>query len=185
MELESRYGVSGGDPILDASTADPHSHQRFLRAGTVALVALGALSIPIRASATTTVFATVPAESITAAPAGFSGKYLVADGMSGVYSIGARGGTPTLLAHTNFIPYAGATLGSYYGGLSGQYLEAGINGNVDALAANGTQIDAITASSFKPTGTVAAPEIDPASAAGALTLLLGSLAVLRGRRALD
>jgi hypothetical protein len=31
--------------------------------------------------------------------------------------------------------------------------------------------------------TVAAPEMDPASAAGGLTLLLGTLAVLRGRRA--
>lgn len=32
------------------------------------------------------------------------------------------------------------------------------------------------------TGTMAAPEIDPASAFGGLTLLLGGLAVLRGRR---
>jgi hypothetical protein len=34
-----------------------------------------------------------------------------------------------------------------------------------------------------PVSGVAAPEIDPASASGALALLLGGLAVLRGRRA--
>jgi hypothetical protein len=34
----------------------------------------------------------------------------------------------------------------------------------------------------KPVKPVAAPEIDPASAMGGLTLLLGGLAVLRGRR---
>jgi hypothetical protein len=387
MELESRYGNSGGDPILDASAADPHSHKRFLRAGAAALLALSAVSIPIHAAATTTVFAPAPpagARSITAAPTGFPGSYLLTDGNSAVYSIGASGGTPTLLAHTSFSPFAGATLGSYYGGLSGQYLAAGggfsssegdlaaigskgtvtpilstadgifrgatvapsafgsisrgqvlltaANGNVDVLAANGKsvsaftsipniltpsgigfapqrfgqfggdlfvtdsqteslyvvksngaaslfadvppptanfpvsggvgqfafaparfgkyggdmfvsvfadlvgggqfgsivvlngrgqeiatfdqgsvaqpflpdglhfavvngvtellatnggQIDAITASSFKPTGTAAAPEIDPASAAGALTLLLGTLAVLRSGRVLD
>ena len=41
-----------------------------------------------------------------------------------------------------------------------------------------TYIDQLKVSPYK-----AAPEIDPASAASALTLLLGGLAVLRGRRA--
>jgi hypothetical protein len=44
--------------------------------------------------------------------------------------------------------------------------------------ASPTFVDQLKVSSYK-----AAPEIDPASAASALTLLLGGLAVLRGRRA--
>ncbi len=34
-------------------------------------------------------------------------------------------------------------------------------------------------------GTVSAPEIDPSSSASALTLLLGGLMVLRGRRTIE
>jgi hypothetical protein len=60
MELESQTRNSGGFPILDASAWDPSSHKRFLRAGAAALLALGALSIPIQAAATTTVFASAP-----------------------------------------------------------------------------------------------------------------------------
>jgi hypothetical protein len=148
MELKSQNGNSGAVSILDATAADlgPHErllHATFLRAGTAALLALGALSIPIHASATPTVFATVPADSITAAPAGFSGSYLVTDGTSAVYSLGASGGTPTLLANTAFSPFAGATLGSYYGGLSGQYLAAGgqfspFEGDLAAISSKGT-----------------------------------------------
>ena len=42
--------------------------------------------------------------------------------------------------------------------------------------------DATFISSLNVSGAKAAPEIDPASAASGLTLLLGGLAVLRGRR---
>lgn len=49
---------------------------------------------------------------------------------------------------------------------------------ISGTSAAATFVDQLTVSS--PT---AAPEIDPASALSALTLLLGSLAVLRGRRA--
>jgi hypothetical protein len=37
-------------------------------------------------------------------------------------------------------------------------------------------------SGYTPPHSTAAPEIDPASAVGGLTLLLGGLAVIRGRR---
>ena len=40
----------------------------------------------------------------------------------------------------------------------------------------------VAARSFAATGPAAAPEIDPASALSGLTLLLGGLAVVRGRR---
>jgi hypothetical protein len=49
---------------------------------------------------------------------------------------------------------------------------------VSTNAPDSTFVDQLKVSSYKT-----APEIDPASAASALTLLLGSLAVLRGRRA--
>jgi hypothetical protein len=49
---------------------------------------------------------------------------------------------------------------------------------VTTNAPDSTFVDQLKVSSYK-----AAPEIDPASAASALTLLLGGLAVLRGRRA--
>jgi hypothetical protein len=49
---------------------------------------------------------------------------------------------------------------------------------VSGTSAAATFVDQLTLSSV-----TAAPEIDPASALSALTLLLGSLAVLRGRRA--
>jgi hypothetical protein len=193
MELESQNGHSGAVFILDATAADPRSHQRFLCAGAAALLALGALSIPIHASATTTVFATVPAESITAAPAGFSGRYLVSDVTSAVYSIGTSGGTPTLPANPSFSPFAGATLGNYYGGLSGQYLAAGSQfpsreGDLAAISGTGTVTPLLAAAGGQfgsiVESTAPAPEIDPASAAGALTLLLGTLAVLRSGRVL-
>src|ERR1700678_1677541 len=48
---------------------------------------------------------------------------------------------------------------------------------VSTNAPDSTFVDQLKVSSYK------APEIDPASAASALTLLLGGLAVLRGRRA--
>ena len=48
---------------------------------------------------------------------------------------------------------------------------------VSTNASDSTFVDQLKVSSYK------APEIDPASAASALTLLLGGLAVLRGRRA--
>ena len=51
---------------------------------------------------------------------------------------------------------------------------------VSGTSAAATFVDELTVSSPSVT---AAPEIDPASALGALTLLLGGLAVLRGRRA--
>jgi hypothetical protein len=57
----------------------------------------------------------------------------------------------------------------------------GGSGNPVIIATNApesTLVDQLKVSSYK-----AAPEIDPASAASALTLLLGGLAVLRGRRA--
>jgi hypothetical protein len=57
----------------------------------------------------------------------------------------------------------------------------GGSGNPVIVATNApdsTFVDQLKVSSYK-----AAPEIDPASAASALTLLLGGLAVLRGRRA--
>jgi hypothetical protein len=148
MELESQYANSGGDPILDASAADLGSHQRLprarlVRASAAVLVALGALNMPMHATATTTVFATVPARSVTAAPTGFPGSYLVTDGNNSVFSIGATGGTPTLLANTAFSPFTGASLGSYYGGLSGQYLAAGgqfspFEGDLAAISSKGT-----------------------------------------------
>jgi hypothetical protein len=54
-----------------------------------------------------------------------------------------------------------------------------INGQTVLLASNGDpEIDTVTSNSF----TATAPEIDPASAASALTLLLGGLLVLSGRR---
>ena len=59
------------------------------------------------------------------------------------------------------------------------YLDS--NGHEVIVTPNGfspTYVDQLKVSSFTP-----APEIDPASAASALTLLLGGLAVLRGRRA--
>jgi hypothetical protein len=186
MELESRNGNSCGDPILDASTADPHSHQQFLRAGAAALLALSALSIPIHAAATTTVFAPAPpagARSITAAPTGFPGSYLVTDGNNSVGN-GSFGDIVVLNGRGQEV--ATFDEGSIAQPFSPNGLHfAVINGVTELLATNGGQIDAITASSFKPTGTAAAPEIDPASAAGALTLLLGTLAVLRSGRVLD
>jgi hypothetical protein len=60
---------------------------------------------------------------------------------------------------------------------------------LSALAPNGSSIDPTfttqwsnSANLVTGVGTVSAPEIDPASAASGLTLLLGSLLVLRGRR---
>jgi hypothetical protein len=54
-----------------------------------------------------------------------------------------------------------------------------INGQTVLLASNGDpEIDTVTSNSF----TTTAPEIDPASAANAITLLLGGLLVLSGRR---
>jgi hypothetical protein len=94
MELESQNGISGAVSILTVSILDASAealgsqerlpHAKFLRASAAALLALGALSIPIHASATTTVFATVPGQSITAAPTGFPGSYLVTDGNNSV-----------------------------------------------------------------------------------------------------
>jgi hypothetical protein len=45
------------------------------------------------------------------------------------------------------------------------------------------QISTNTAGATTVTGSVSAPEIDPASAMAGLTLMLGMLAVLRGRSA--
>jgi DNA-binding beta-propeller fold protein YncE len=54
-----------------------------------------------------------------------------------------------------------------------------IDGQTVLLASNGDpEIDIVTSKSF----TATAPEIDPASAASAMTLLLGGLLVLTGRR---
>jgi len=58
------------------------------------------------------------------------------------------------------------------------YLDTGGNEVVGSTAPSQTFVDQLKVGSF-----TAAPEIDPASAASALTLLLGGLVVLRGRRA--
>jgi hypothetical protein len=62
---------------------------------------------------------------------------------------------------------------------TGGYLDSNGNPVINAFSTPSlTFVDHLQVSSF-----TAAPEIDPASAASALTLLLGGLAVLRGRRA--
>jgi len=73
---------------------------------------------------------------------------------------------------------ATAALGSYTGNVFS------IQGGADGGSFTAFNDLADTKFSVSVTGTtMAAPEIDPASAMSALTLLLGSLAVLRGRRA--
>jgi hypothetical protein len=51
------------------------------------------------------------------------------------------------------------------------------------MVISGTEAAATFVDRLTVSPATAAPEIDPASALSALTLLLGSLAVLRGRRA--
>jgi hypothetical protein len=59
---------------------------------------------------------------------------------------------------------------------------------VDSIATNGSSVDPVFSTHWRNStnlvaGVVNAPEIDPASASSGLALMLGSLAVLRGRRA--
>jgi hypothetical protein len=86
---------------------------------------------------------------------------------------------------------------TYKGGCSGAATDflfsstkAFIGYVVDSVQSDGTLLGTVTLSSTLPTGwsasggTVSAPEIDPASAISAMTLLLGCLAVMRGDRRL-
>jgi len=118
---------------------------------------------------------------IAVAPAGF-GSY-GGDLFVSVSGSNAGGGDLGTIDVVN--PTTGALVATYDQGSATNPLDprgllfTTINGQTVLLASNGDpEIDTVTSNSFA----VTAPEIDPASAASAITLLLGGLLVLSGRR---
>ena len=108
---------------------------------------------------------------LTTVVSGYRGTTLVKSVIEQYTSSGSDSFTGLNINGVNKITF---TTTDTYGYLNG-------SGNPVTVATNApdsTFVDQLKVSSYK-----AAPEIDPASAASALTLLLGGLAVLRGRRA--
>jgi hypothetical protein len=116
-------------------------------------------------------------------PGAYAGSYLLdnvptsltATPSAITYNFGANG---QFVFQTNkeFIIFAYSDIGAYLMGFPGQIAEcAGSNDCYGEVFRGGTTV-------LGELKSVAAPELDAASLAGALTLLLGSLAVLRGRR---
>ena len=109
--------------------------------------------------------------NLTTVVSGYRGTTLVKSVIEQYTSSGSDSFTGLNINGVNKITF---TTTDTYGYLNG-------SGNPVTVATNApdsTFVDQLKVSSYK-----AAPEIDPASAASALTLLLGGLAVLRGRRA--
>jgi hypothetical protein len=116
-------------------------------------------------------------------PGAYAGSYLLDNGPTSLtatpaaitYDFGADG---QFVFQTNkeFIIFAYSDIGAYLMGFPGQIVEcAGSNPCFGEEFRGGTTV-------LGELKSVAAPELDAASLAGALTLLLGSLAVLHGRR---
>lgn len=116
-------------------------------------------------------------------PGAYAGSYLLDNGPTSLtatpaaitYDFGADG---QFVFQTNkeFIIFAYSDIGAYLMGFPGQIVEcAGSNPCFGEEFRGGTTV-------IGELKSVAAPELDAASLAGALTLLLGSLAVLHGRR---
>ena len=108
---------------------------------------------------------------LTTVVSGYRGTTLVKSVIEHYTSSGPDSFTGLNIDGVNKITFSTTDTVSYLNGSGNPVI-------VSTNAPDSTFVDQLKVSSYKT-----APEIDPASAASALTLLLGSLAVLRGRRA--
>ena len=109
--------------------------------------------------------------NLTTVVSGYRGTTLVKSVIEHYTSSGPDSFTGLNIDGVNKITFSTTDTVSYLNGSGNPVI-------VSTNAPDSTFVDQLKVSSYKT-----APEIDPASAASALTLLLGSLAVLRGRRA--
>ena len=107
---------------------------------------------------------------LTTVVSGYRGTTLVKSVIEHYTSSGPDSFTGLNIDGVNKITFSTTDTVSYLNGSGNPVI-------VSTNAPDSTFVDQLKVSSYK------APEIDPASAASALTLLLGGLAVLRGRRA--
>jgi len=108
--------------------------------------------------------------NLTTVVSGYRGTTLVKSVIEHYTSSGPDSFTGLNIDGVNKITFSTTDTVSYLNGSGNPVI-------VSTNAPDSTFVDQLKVSSYK------APEIDPASAASALTLLLGGLAVLRGRRA--
>ena len=109
--------------------------------------------------------------NLTTVVSGYRGTTLVKSVIEHYTSSGPDSFTGLNIDGVNKITFSTTDTVSYLNGSGNPVI-------VSTNAPDSTFVDQLKVSSYKT-----APEIDPASAASALTLLLGSLTVLRGRRA--